>query len=297
MDDESYGGSSSSQRNKRPAQSQSSGSQKRAMREDDSDQGSDIHVPVSKQAATSGVRGAASAAAIPAEDMERLIKDVVRLAIFTAHSESALKREDIKEVLGNHGRALDHVFNKAQERLRDVFGMELVELTSKGRGGQSAEKGTKSYMLKNILPTQLLQGSAIDWESEVEDMGLLMVILSFIMVREGTLQESVLISNLRRLSLLEESSSFGDITRKLDVLIKKRYLEKFKLDHMDESGEKVEYEYRWGARARVEIPEENMVKFIQEVFGRDAPPGLEVAIKKASRPADSEAPTPTASAE
>jgi len=45
-------------------------------------------------------------------------------------------------------------------------------------------------MLRNILPTQILQGSAIDWEGEVEDMGLLMVILSFIMVREGVLQES-----------------------------------------------------------------------------------------------------------
>jgi len=106
-----------------------------------------------------------------------------------------------------------------------------------------------------------------------------------------------LISNLRRLSLLEESSSFGDITKKLDVLIRKRYLEKFKLEHMDESGEKVEYEYRWGARARLEIPEENMAKFIQEVFGREAPPGLEVAIRKASRPADGEATAPAAANE
>lgn len=97
QDDESYGGSSSSQRNKRPAPSQSSGSQKRAMREDDSDQGSDIHVPASKQPATTSVRGIAAVSEIPADDMERLIKDVVRLAIFTAHSESPLKREDIKD--------------------------------------------------------------------------------------------------------------------------------------------------------------------------------------------------------
>jgi len=66
------------------------------MREDDSDQGSDVHVPASKQAVTTNVRGMASASGIPADDMERLIKDVVRLAIFTAHSESPLKREDIK---------------------------------------------------------------------------------------------------------------------------------------------------------------------------------------------------------
>lgn len=76
------------------------------------------------------------------------------------------------------------------------------------------------------------------------------------------------------------------------MLIRKRYLEKYKLDHMDDSGEKAEYEYRWGSRARLEIPEDNMVKFIQEVFGREAPPGLEVAIRKASKTVDGEASAP-----
>lgn len=89
-------------------------------------------------------------------------------------------------------------------------------------------------------------------------------------------------SHLRRLSLHEDASNFGDISKKLDELIKKRYLDRFKLEHMDDSGEKAEMEYRWGARARVEVPEENMVKFIQEVFGREAPLNLEKTIKKAA---------------
>ncbi|KAF9169239.1 Melanoma-associated antigen F1 [Mortierella sp. AD011] len=142
--------------------------------------------------------------------------------------------------------------------------------------------GAKSYMLRNILPMELLSGGTVDWEAELEDMGLLMVILSLIFVRQGAILESALMSHLRRLSLLEDNSPFGDIQRKLEVLIKKRYLDKFKLDHMDESGEKAEVEYRWGARARVEVPEENVVKFIQEVFGREAPMGLEASILKAA---------------
>ncbi|KAG0047968.1 Melanoma-associated antigen F1 [Gryganskiella cystojenkinii] len=280
-DDEAYGGGSSSSQGqrKRPSQGQSSGSQKRVMREDDSDQGSDVHVPAAKQPT---IRGATAAVGVPPEDMERLIKDVVRLAIFTAHSETSLKREDIKNVMGNHGRALDHVFNKAQERLRDVFGMEMAELTTRGRDGRSEEKGTKTYMLRNVLPINLLETTIIDWEPELEDMGLLMVILSLIMVREGTLQESVLLSHLRRMALLEDASNFGDIHKKLDEFIKKRYLDRYKLEHMDDSGEKIEMEYRWGARARVEIPEENVVKFIQEVFGREAPQNLVTQIKKAA---------------
>ncbi|KAG0004836.1 Melanoma-associated antigen F1 [Entomortierella chlamydospora] len=283
-DDEDYGsrGGGSSQRNtgKRQAPSNnqgSSGSQKRVVR-DDSDQDSDSYTTNATRQTTSGTK----ATDIAPEDFERLVKDVVRLAIFTSHSEQALKREDIKNVLSDHSKLYDPVFQKAQERLRDIFGMELVELTTKGRSGQATEKGAKSYMLRNILPMELLSGGVVNWEAELEDMGLLMVILSLIFVRQGAILESALMSHLRRLSLLEDNSPFGDIQRKLEVLIKKRYLDKFKLDHMDESGEKAEVEYRWGARARVEVPEENVVKFIQEVFGREAPMGLEASILKAA---------------
>ncbi|KAG0314241.1 Melanoma-associated antigen D2, partial [Dissophora globulifera] len=283
-DEEDYGSSSqrgsSSQKAsaKRAAPSNGSGSQKRVMRDDDSDQDSDHHTPTAKLAAG----GASSSVKIAPEDFERLVKDVVRLAVFTSHSDQALKRDDIRTVVANHTRLFDQVFEKAQERLRDVFGMELAELMTKGRSGQSVEKGSKSYVLRNILPVELLDNNAVDWDSEVEDMGLLMVILSLIMVREGVIYESALMSHLRRLSLLEDNSPFGDIQKKLDVMIKRRYLERNKLEHMDESGEKVEMEYRWGARARIEFPESNVVKFIQEVFGREAPIGLEASIFKAA---------------
>lgn len=45
-------------------------------------------------------------------------------------------------MLGAHTKLYDTVFDKAQERLRDVFGMEMAELTSKGRSGKNEEKGT-----------------------------------------------------------------------------------------------------------------------------------------------------------
>ncbi|KAF9437368.1 hypothetical protein BGZ76_001036 [Entomortierella beljakovae] len=285
MEDEDYGSRAggSSQRNsgKRAAPNNNhagSGSQKRAMRDDDSDQDSDGYAPATARQATSGGK----ASDIPPEDFERLVKDVVRLAVFTSHSEHPLKRDDIKNVLNDHPKLFDTVFLKAQERLRDIFGMELVELKTKSRSGQSSDKGAKSYMLRNILPLELLSGAVIDWEGELEDMGLLMVILSLIMVREGAIYESALMSHFRRLSLLEDNSPFGDIHKKLEVLIRKRYLDKTKLEHMDDSGEKAEVEYRWGARSKIEVPEGNVVKFIQEVFGREAPLGLEASIQKAS---------------
>ncbi|KAF9285587.1 Histone-Lysine N-Methyltransferase ash1l, partial [Mortierella alpina] len=266
--------------------SQVSGSQKRVMR-DDSDQDEESYAPApirSTGSTGSGTKAAASSSQvnIPPEDFERLIKDVVRLAIFTSHSDAALKRDDIRGVLNDHSRLFDRVFEKAQERLRDVFGMELTELTTKGRLGQAGEKGTKSYYLRNILPQELIASPVVDWESDSADMGLLMVTLALIMVREGSIVENVLMSHYRRMSLLDDASPFGDVTKKLEMYIKKRYLERIKLDHLDDSGEKVEIEYRWGARARVEVPEENVIKFIQEVFGAEAPSNLEANIRKAA---------------
>ncbi|KAI1315052.1 hypothetical protein EDD11_001345 [Mortierella claussenii] len=286
-DDDDYGsrGAGGSQRpaGKRgaPSGSQSSGSQKRVMRVDDSDEDSKIHASTAIHSTSSSL-GAKSSSNIPQEDLERLVKDVVRLAIFTSHSDQALKRDDIKGVLDDHAKLFDVVFQKAQERLRDVFGMELVELITRGRKGQTNEKGAKAYILKNILPAELLASDVMDWTQDLEDAGLLMVILSLILVRQGSIYESALLSHMRRLSLLNDNSPFGDFQKKLDVLIRKRYLEKNKLEHMDESGEKAEMEYRWGARARAEVPEENIVKFIQEMFGREAPPGLEESIIKAA---------------
>ncbi|KAF9967999.1 Histone-Lysine N-Methyltransferase ash1l [Mortierella alpina] len=223
------------------SQSQVSGSQKRVMR-DDSDQDEESYAPTPIRPTGSGTKLAASSSSqvnIAPEDFERLIKDVVRLAIFTSHSDAALKRDDIRA-------------------------------------------GTKSYYLRNILPQELIASPVVDWESESADMGLLMVTLALIMVREGSILENVLMSHYRRMHLLEDASPFGEVTKKLEMYIKKRYLERIKLDHLDDSGEKAEIEYRWGARARVEVPEENVIKFIQEVFGREAPSTLEANIRKAA---------------
>lgn len=124
-----------------------------------------------------------------------------------------------------------------------------------------------------------------------------------------------LLAHLRRMNVLSDESPLGDINKKMDSYVKRRYVDKVKLEHMDDSGEKVEMELRWGARARIEMPEENVVQFMKEVihmndvigniqitdryfvlttlcsfvplreyqvFGREAPMGLEASIMKAA---------------
>ncbi|KAG0036538.1 Melanoma-associated antigen D2 [Podila clonocystis] len=283
-DDEGYTqrGSSSSKRG--APSSQMAGSQKRVMRNDSDEE---TYAPQTIRRTTTSNSSVLLLDNVTDEnardEIERKIKDVVRLAVFTSHSDSSLKREDIKSVVGSVSpKMFDAIFQKAQERLRDVFGMELVELTTKGRSGNNAEKGSKAYILRNTLPVELVSSGMVDWEDELEDMGLLMVVLSLIMVRQGAIYESALMAHLRRMNLLSDESPLGDITKKMDAYVKRRYLDRLKLEHMDDSGEKAEMEFRWGARARVEVPEENVVQFMKEVFGREAPIGLEASIMKAA---------------
>lgn len=51
--------------------------------------------------------------------------------------------------------------------------------------------GSKAYILRNTLPLELVSSGIVDWEDDLEDMGLLMVVLSLIMVRQGAIYESM----------------------------------------------------------------------------------------------------------
>ncbi|KAF9208714.1 hypothetical protein BGZ59_010485 [Podila verticillata] len=282
-DDEGYTQKGSSSSKRGAPSSQMASSQKRMIR-NDSDEETYAPSPIRRTTNNNSISLLDNITdENQLDDIERKIKDVVRLAVFTSHSDSSLKREDIKNVVGGvTPKMFDAIFQKAQERLRDVFGMELVELTTKGRSGNNAEKGSKAYILRNILPLELISSGLVDWEDELEDMGLLMVVLSLIMVRQGAIYESALMAHLRRMNLLSDESPLGDISKKMDMYVKKRYVDKLKLEHMDDSGEKAEMELRWGPRAKIEVPEENVVQFMKEVFGKEAPMGLEASIMKAA---------------
>jgi len=62
-----------------------------------------------------------------------MVKKLIRLALACEYTRRPIRRADISEkVLGNAGsRQFKPVFNQAQLHLRDVFGMEMMELPSK----------------------------------------------------------------------------------------------------------------------------------------------------------------------
>ncbi|CAA7264566.1 unnamed protein product [Cyclocybe aegerita] len=106
--------------------------------------------------------------------------DLVRLALFMEHKRAVLRRDDInKKVLGPNARSFNRVFELAQKKLREVFGMELVELPTRaglekdgneegadeprletGLKKKANALGSKSYIIRSCLDPALIELAA-----------------------------------------------------------------------------------------------------------------------------------------
>ncbi|CAG8489573.1 8404_t:CDS:2 [Racocetra fulgida] len=169
-----------------------------------------------------------------------------------------------QKLSSEHSRAFTVVMNKVRERLRDIFGMDLVELpakekkaiTSSGttrRGGANKDKSSsKSYALQNILPQKL--------------------------------RDTDQLRHYFRTLYLENNPKF-ESDKLLANFVKQGYLDKQKsgfADNSSQAPEREHVEYRWGPRAKIEMPEANLCDFIKSVYGDDAPPDIIKQIERAS---------------
>ncbi|MEQ2206635.1 hypothetical protein XENOCAPTIV_000900 [Xenoophorus captivus] len=82
-------------------------------------------------------------------------------------------------------------------------------------------------------------------------MGLLFVILSVIFMKGGVVRESE-----------QKHEEFGDVRKTItDEFVRQRYLEYIRIPHT----EPVEYEFRWGQRADVEVSKAQILVFMGQV--------------------------------
>ncbi|KAJ3286956.1 hypothetical protein HK104_008805 [Borealophlyctis nickersoniae] len=215
-----------------------------------------------------------------AEEIERKVKDIVRLALAMEHRRQPLKREDVvKKVLKEHGRAFEPLFKMAQERLRDIFGMELVKLpvrerkvtmsqaVRRGANKDKAASSSKSYVLRTIVPGEEREGMT-KWGDESPYMVLLCIVLSLIYVHDRVITDTALNMHLRRLHLRKDHPHpvFGSVDQALALFCKQGYLIKSKSTEGEHGGDREVWEYVAGPRAKVEFPDENVVGFIMEMY-------------------------------
>ncbi|KAI7862084.1 MAGE homology domain-containing protein, partial [Spinellus fusiger] len=213
-------------------------------------------------------------------ELSRKVKDTVRYCLACEYKGTPIRREDItKKILQEHGKEYKRVQSMANTKLRELFGMEMVELPVRDKGPSTHRKEkavvvSRGYVLRNLLPEAYNAPDLIHIsDKEYATTGLVYVVLALIFVSEQTLSNGELLElaeHLDRLCVREETHAFGDRDKLIEGYVKQGYLARHKIGNAGPSdtdtAADLQYEYTWGPRAKVEIPEENMVNFIASLY-------------------------------
>lgn len=121
------------------------------------------------------------------EELDRKVKEMVRLAVSHEYRRTPLRKDDIKErVLGDHSKAFPVILERAQITLKSVFGMELIEITK-----ETKNQANRAWILRSVLDADLrVAEDIIDWSGDEALMGLTATILSLILVNNRVLNSS-----------------------------------------------------------------------------------------------------------
>ncbi|TGO47952.1 hypothetical protein BCON_0257g00140 [Botryotinia convoluta] len=227
------------------------------------------------------------------ESLDQVVKKLVRYALACEFQRLPITRNGIKEkVLGAQSRSFKSIFEPAQESLRIIFGMEMVELpakenvTVKGRLKEASRKSksttTSSYILTSILPIDYRSSSIIQpskvisqWD-EATYIGFYTTVVSVIMLSpDSTMTDSKLTSVLRKLNA-ETNLPLDKTTLILKKMIQQNYITRT-IERND--GEEL-IEWRVGPRGRMEIGSKGVQGLVKEVYGEHAPEDLDKRLER-----------------
>ncbi|KUI64918.1 Non-structural maintenance of chromosome element 3 [Cytospora mali] len=215
-----------------------------------------------------------------------LIKKLVRYAMACDFNRVAIRRDGIKEkVLGDQGRAFRRVFEGAQQTLRSLFGMQMVELPvrdkvtkeEKPAKSQSKSVNSNAYVLVSVLPdayrtSKIIAPSKIlSDDDEAAFVAFYTMIISLIRINGGELSDPKLKRYLRRLNA--ETNSFHS-TKTEDTLAKLQrqgYLVKnIDKDARQHSDEQEATTWLVGPRGKVEVSDEAIAGLVRAVWGEQS---------------------------
>lgn len=236
--------------------------------------------------------------AIEQLNQDVMVKSFIRYCLACEHGRHPIRRssEQVQSIMKGHARAFNKVFTEAQKQLREVFGMELVEMPVKEKvtisQKRAAAKNDKSgsnkvYILKSVLPQEYrvkeIIGGAL--EGEAAYMGFVTTIVTAMYLNGRVLSESKLDKHLERLRadmgliLNAHDKKPMSMVKILEKMEKQGYIQKVK----DTTGGDVSIEYHIGPRAKVEIGEKGVIEMVKttlEANGKPIPEDLEARVRK-----------------
>ncbi|KAI7895740.1 MAGE family-domain-containing protein [Mucor mucedo] len=232
------------------------------------------------------------------EALQRKVKDVIRYALACEYKRKVVKREDITKIIsqgGNKKVSFNNVMDLVRIKLNQVFGMDLVELPKlreklnqsqtqlkNTQSTQAAESSTQAqsstqaaaaarsgtsgtFILRYNMKESYRTGEVLNQSpEEYQQTGILYVILGLIFLNSQSMTSPDLYSHLDRLKISKSNSASEDRDKLLELFIKNQHLKKTK--RPDTSGDDTEFDYTWGARAKLELSPENMVQFLLQFY-------------------------------
>lgn len=184
---------------------------------------------------------------LPAEEVERLVADVMRHMLFKNHQQFGVpvRRDELVQLITKTYKARNlpnHVIQKAQERFKKVLGIDMRELirsrqakhAKASHSSQGAAVDVKCYVLKSTLPEELRK-KYVDTQEGSVATSLSLLVVSVISLCGEKVPEETLWLHLGRYGIKSDAQHpvFGDIKQCMDSLIKQRYILKEKVSSAD----------------------------------------------------------------
>ncbi|KAI0886095.1 MAGE-domain-containing protein [Annulohypoxylon maeteangense] len=214
---------------------------------------------------------------------DQLVKKLVRYALACEYARIPIRRDGIRDkVLGTNSRSFKRVFEGAQSRLQQVFGMEMLELPAKEKrtlkekqkanARKAASQNTTSsrqYILVSTLPPEykfqsIIAPSKIPSSSEeAAYVGFYTMVISLIVLNGGELSDTKLRRYLARMNA-SQNLPMDKTDNVLQKIVRQAYVDK-----VVEKTEGDDDAITWciGPRGRVEVPPESIAAVVTEVWG------------------------------
>ena len=237
----------------------------------------------------SGGEEEANTSATQAETHKKtLVKKLVRLALASEYSRIPLRRTDISTKIFRDGnsqsaRQFKGIFAEAQKQLKNVFGMQLVELPSKektslkDRRNQATQTKvpsttSKSWILVSVLPKAYKENKNIMQPthapsvlSESEYTAFYTVVVGMIYLNSNELTEQKLERYLKRFNA-ETNTPVGTLEKTVARMIREGYVEKKR----ENVGGEDQISYVVGPRGKVEVGMKGTAGVVKSVYGLGA---------------------------
>lgn len=187
--------------------------------------------------------------------IDRKVAEVVQFILVKDQKKIPVRRADIvKHVMKEYRVIYSEVINRVIRTFQQVFGLKLVEIDAKNH----------IYILINKLEA----GDTVSMCPGNPKTGLLFVILSIIFMKGGVVKENLVWNTLKKLRVDpgEKHDEFSDVKKLVtDEFVRQKYLEYVRIPHT----EPVEFEFRWGLRADIELSKLKLLEFVAELHDQD----------------------------